>query len=60
MELQVPPCSDEELRLLLDKWLPRARSHDPFAVAMARAFERERVRRQLSWHPDHPAAPASS
>ena len=42
MELEVPPCSDSELAMLLDKWSRRAVSRDPLALAMARAFSRER------------------
>ena len=45
MELEVPPCSDSELAMLLDKWSRRAVSRDPLALAMARAFSRERQRR---------------
>ena len=42
MELEVPPCSDSERAMLLDKWSRRAVSRDPLALAMARAFSRER------------------
>ena len=45
MELEVPPCSDSELAMLLDKWSRRAVSRDPLALSMARAFSRERQRR---------------
>ena len=63
MELEVPPCSDSELAMLLDKWSRRAVSRDPLALAMARAFSRERQRRDaLRQHvspqlhrPDHAA-----
>ena len=30
MELEVPPCSDSELAMLLDKWSRRAVSRDPW------------------------------
>ena len=40
MELEVPPCSDSELALLLAKWSERAESREPLALAMARAFAR--------------------
>lgn len=45
MELEVPPCSDSELALLLEKWTARAQTREPLALAMARAFARESVRR---------------
>ena len=46
MELEVPPCSDSELAILLDKWSRRAIQREPLALAMARAFARERTRRE--------------
>ena len=45
MELEVPPCSDSELALLLAKWSERAESRDPLALDMAGAFARESARR---------------
>ncbi|QTD45963.1 hypothetical protein [Ottowia testudinis] len=47
MELEVPPCSDSELALLLAKWTERARTGDPLARAMADAFTREWTRRRV-------------
>lgn len=59
MELEVPPCSDSELALLLDKWTERAQSREPLALAMARAFARESARRiaQRRWRHVPPKSP---
>ncbi|MDO5691984.1 MAG: hypothetical protein Q4G70_05785 [Pseudomonadota bacterium] len=41
----MPPCSDSELAVLLDRWTHRAESREPLALAMARAFARETAKR---------------
>lgn len=41
VDLVVPPCSDEVLSALVEKWVREADGGDPFARAMAEALQRE-------------------
>ena len=58
MDLEVPPCSDSELAILLDKWSRKAVQREPLALAMARAFARERARRDALHTPPSADSPA--